>query len=499
MGCMPRAFWICAIAVLSGRALAQQAAPAAADAAAPATAPQEHKIGNALLPSDVTPEFLPSVDPRNPLGNVEVPKPKYAATTRSTSRPSAAEQAKALVPDRIAQARAEKTIRGLYREEYADTRPAAKRTLAIRLLRQAIATREDFAARWVLFREARDLAISGGYLDNALEAATQMAKHFKVEAIDMQLETFKKQTDAVNTPPGTAAVVRVAMRMCDDAMAADHFDLAARFAAAAEEISQKTKDPGYIATVRAYSQKVRQMHELAGEYAKAAETLKISPDDANANYVAGKYNCFIKSNWLIGMQQFKKGSDEELKRAAQKESANPNGASAFVEVADIWWQWGERHNELELAGARQRAAYWYTKALPQLSGLLRTIAEKRVAAQKVEPPALHPQVIRVVVRIDGKDQLQITGAEATWTHLSGTVVRNLSFAGITWDPVRDRTIENSGTSVYLTPGTDLSTAKLKQIRGRGTVTMEKLGEMLVVTIEDPETAGDVYEIEVTLD
>src|SRR5947208_2899208 len=66
------------------------------------------------------------------------------------------------VPDEPSQARAERMVREVFATDYASHAPAARVALAHRMIQQANDTADDPAARFVLLREARDLASSAG-------------------------------------------------------------------------------------------------------------------------------------------------------------------------------------------------------------------------------------------------------------------------------------------------------------------------------------------------
>ena len=90
------------------------------------------------------------------------------------------------VPDAAAQAQAEKLIRDVFKDEYARTSAADRLNLARKLLQQGIDTVDDPASRFVLFREARDLAAQAGDLETALTAVDEMARFFQVSAPEMK-------------------------------------------------------------------------------------------------------------------------------------------------------------------------------------------------------------------------------------------------------------------------------------------------------------------------
>src|SRR5438105_4959469 len=81
-----------------------------------------------------------------------------------------AQEAKMGVPSDDAQAQAEKTVRAAYKDDYGDAGAAGQQKLARKLLDRAEETREDAALRFVLFREACDLASRAGDLDTLLRS-----------------------------------------------------------------------------------------------------------------------------------------------------------------------------------------------------------------------------------------------------------------------------------------------------------------------------------------
>src|SRR6185436_5225004 len=66
------------------------------------------------------------------------------------------------VPDANKQRDAEKAIRDIYKEQYAKKAPADRVQLAKVLLDQADKSGDDPSSRWVLYREAQDLASQAG-------------------------------------------------------------------------------------------------------------------------------------------------------------------------------------------------------------------------------------------------------------------------------------------------------------------------------------------------
>jgi len=102
-------------------------------------------------------------------------------------------------PDAAAQAAAEKLIRNLFEDDFARKKPAEQLALSTKLLDQAKETKDDPAARFVLLREARDLAVQAGDVVQALRIVDVLAREFDVSApafktaVLVPLELFQRK------------------------------------------------------------------------------------------------------------------------------------------------------------------------------------------------------------------------------------------------------------------------------------------------------------------
>src|SRR5438552_2416218 len=79
------------------------------------------------------------------------------------------------VPDSETQKEKEKLIRGIFKEEFAKSTAADKLSLSKKLFQQGVETKDDPPTRFVLFREARDLAAEAGDPGLSLKAIDQLA------------------------------------------------------------------------------------------------------------------------------------------------------------------------------------------------------------------------------------------------------------------------------------------------------------------------------------
>jgi len=324
-------------------------------------------------PKEPMPE--PAKDPLpNPKKDPLVQKPPEEPKPKPEPKPP--EQKPKPVPKEAELAAADKVIKDLFKDEYARTKPADKLALAKKLLEQARETRDDPAARYVLFREAIDLATLAGDLNQAFEAAGELAMEYVVNGISVKAAAIDKA--AAGVAAGDAkALVDIILPVIDEAVAADDYEAAARIVQAAETAAKKSKNLALVAQVRSRGKDIDEAKASFEKVQAALKALQAKPDDADAGLVVGRHYCLVKGDWEKGLPFLVKGSDAPLKALAQKELARPAVAAEQLALADGWYELAAK--ESPKAQLQLRAHYWYQEALPGLSGLAKAKAEKRLA------------------------------------------------------------------------------------------------------------------------
>jgi hypothetical protein len=284
------------------------------------------------------------------------------------------------VPDDEACARALKLVKQTFAGDYAAAQTLPLRAaLAQRLLREAVETRDDKAARYVLLCEARDLAAKGADAATACRAIDLLAGQFGVGPSEMTLAALSNIARVALTPQSQEALVHCAMAAADGAVARDDYDMAARLAALAEGAAKKSQR---VVLVTDAGEKVKEIAWAAGQFKEARdaiEALATRPNDADAKSAAGRYKCLVKNDWEHGLPLLAEGSDAALKLLAERDQAAVTaGAEAQYQVGEQWWELGEKYLQRARLACRSRAAYWYKRAAPKLMGLSRSNALKRV-------------------------------------------------------------------------------------------------------------------------
>lgn len=283
------------------------------------------------------------------------------------------------VPGQEALQKAEKSIKEIFKAEYAKKKAADQIDLAKKLLAQSVETNDDLAAKFVLLREARDLASKAGDVELAIKAVDEMSRRFAVSALENKqtaLDLAEKSSVAV---PINKSVVEHALDCVDLAVSDDNYDLAEKFLKIAQSAGAKSKMTGLNNILTNRTLEVDSIRKEFDKVKLDLKTLESKPDDPDASQSVGKFLCFHKGDWSAGLPRLAKCGDAKLKALAGKDLAAPKEASERVEVGDGWWDLGESLDRTAQTELRLRAFFWYKQAIDDLKGLTKTRVEKRIA------------------------------------------------------------------------------------------------------------------------
>jgi WD40 repeat protein len=359
---------------------------------------------------------------RKPVKNIPTPPPDPPPVTVK----------KTPVPDADKQAAADKLIRDLFKKDFlAARKPADKQTLAAKLMQQAEETKDDPAARFMLLREARDLAAQAGDVAVALSAAEETIRTYEVEPVPLKLATLTAVSRGVATAPANKELVDAILLVLDDVLAADDFDTATKLLALAEPAARSAMSAALASKVQGRVKDLTELKKESEAVQAAAESLRQKPDDPLANVVTGKYLCFRKGKWDEGLPKLARG-DDAVAELARKDLAGPKEAAAQAELGDGWWGLAEAlHGGAEIV-VKGRADFWYQKALPNLTGLTQTRVEKRIKEYAAKAPGQKgPAVAGELVRFTGhKDRVTCVAITADGTR---AVSGSADGAVIMWD------------------------------------------------------------------
>lgn len=290
------------------------------------------------------------------------------------------------LPDEATQKRVERTIREIFKDEYAKKDAASRRAFVQRLLTQGKDGKDDPESRYGLLKEALEVASQSGDSAGALAAADELAAVFAVAANPFRKEALDRTKKAGVDP---AALTEGYLKVAADALRSGEIDLAADAAKEADAAAQKAKKIPLVGKARAMSKEIAEQRAEAPKLAEARTKLGTAPGDPAANGVLGRHLCFKAGDWDQGLAHLAKGPDD-LKALAAQDLAAPSAGAEQVKLGDGWWDAGEKEAAATKDACRRRAARWYQTALPGLTGLTRVRVERRLAELPAEARIVPP-------------------------------------------------------------------------------------------------------------
>lgn len=293
-----------------------------------------------------------------------------------------AQDSKIPVPDTKAQANAEKTIRDVFKEEYSAKSIDAQKKLALKLAQQGIETKDDPSFRYVLLREAAELAGRSGDLETLLRSVDEICASYQVNAPAFKESILCKMESVFTRTEDLKALIEALLKLVQEALDSDQVDVAMRSAQTSLGAARRIKDMSFVLSADAAVRSVSEYKSFSDTAKKAEEAVKNNPGDPVSNTVLGEYLCFVKGNWESGLRYLVQGSDKALKSLAEREQAHPESAQDRIAIADLWREMAEK----EKSGLRKvqlidHSRKLYESALPGASGLLRVKIEKFLDAE----------------------------------------------------------------------------------------------------------------------
>jgi hypothetical protein len=309
------------------------------------------------------------------------PAPPPDPTPKGDRKPAKAVDvtARAAVPDAAKQREVEKTVKDLFKDQYAKKAPADRKALSRMMLEQAARSQDDLAALWLLCHEAQDLATQACDVKTAVDAIDATSRVFDVDAMAMKSMAFAALGKSAKSPEECGALASAFLRLVDDLVGADLYDQADKATAAAVQHARKSNDAGLTARATVRAKEITEAKTLYQAMKSVLEALAKTPDDPAANFEMGKFLCFVKGSWDLGLRFLVKGSDAALKSLAEKELSSTVQPADRVASADGWWDLAEKEKSpLRKSQMLAHSRMLYESALPDATALVRAKIEKRM-------------------------------------------------------------------------------------------------------------------------
>ncbi len=306
------------------------------------------------------------------------PPPAAPPPIPAVPPPAPTPTAAPLPPEAARQAEIEKSVRDLFKADYAKKSPADRRALARTLLAEAARPGQDPATLWVLCREAQEAAATAGDAALAAEAVDVLGLTFAIDVVSLKMAAFATASKAAKTPEELALAAGAYVAVAETAAAADLYETADKALAAAAPLAKRGNDAALASRIAALAKEVAALKPRAEALKRAREALAKNPADAAANLELGRFLCLVKGNWEEGLVYLAKAGDAALGPPAERDRSAPSAPGEQLSLGDAWWGLSEKEKEPARSRLRERAASWYERALPGLTGVDAVRIEKRL-------------------------------------------------------------------------------------------------------------------------
>jgi WD40 domain-containing protein len=282
------------------------------------------------------------------------------------------------IPSKEAQKDAVVLILDIFSDDYkkADTNDAKAR-LAATLYQQGKDVKDDAAVRYVCWREARDLAATAGDTNLAMAVIDDMSRLYDVDPLFAKADVLGLAVAAATEKEQGLALVETIRPLLNEAVDLDHYKAAHQLGEAIVNAAKKAKSPSLVLDLQKRVEEIKGIEKSFGKMQGYLDRVQKNPNDGDANLELGKYFAFQKKRWEKAIPYFAASSDGALKALARLDMKNPVDVKDQIELADSWWDHAPKDKNAKVA-IQTRAMFWYEKALPALSGLNRTKAQKRI-------------------------------------------------------------------------------------------------------------------------
>ncbi len=283
-----------------------------------------------------------------------------------------------LIPSDVQRAKALKSIREIYAKDYESKAPADLARAGRKFLREAANTKDDLAARYCLLSDSSDFAVAARDCDLISEAVEEMAKVFVLDALGVKLNKLKaasKFEPGVKDLEKAIELSNAFHKLIDASVEVARYELAERAAEETKRQAQASGSQSLLGKAQSKLEEVKAISTEAKNAKKAEQTLETNSEDGRANFVLGRFLCLARGDWEKGIARLVKGSDPDFKKAAEAEAKFPK---EYEKNGDDWAKCADKRKEFLGSRIKERAIWWYAKALPDASGIVLARIDKKI-------------------------------------------------------------------------------------------------------------------------
>jgi hypothetical protein len=250
-------------------------------------------------------------------------------------------------------------------------------------------TKDDPTTRYVLATQSLEIAVKLCDVKLAHDMVSGLSSFYDVDTWELKARTLAELAATAKTPEARQRIATAAFDQAGEALVEERYEAAVQLSSSAADLAATLRDPAFREKAFQAHLRARRMQQEAAEVQAAQERLALR-DDAAAHLLIGRFFCMERDDWDSGLPHLVRGSDADLSVLARRELAGAVQPADQVALADAWWDLADRRRDSTDAplvkGIRNRAVYWYRRAMPQLNGFAQAKAQKRIAEATAVSP-----------------------------------------------------------------------------------------------------------------
>jgi hypothetical protein len=321
----------------------------------------------------------PTPAPQSSTRPTPVPAPQPSPATNATPAPvPAAGRALLSVPSAGDQAKSRKLFKEAFADDLKDASPAARKSLAVKLVGEADKVNDNPCDRFVLLVGACNAAVESSDLHLAMDAAKSISATYQVDAMRLVADILLRTPMRATSHAQAADAVDAGLEIDQALEQEDDYATASQVLAALQPLVSKSQSAELRARTQVRSREVAEGRAAYEQFEAAKQKLVASPADPEANLVAGKFLWLRSDDVTAALHYLAKGADADLKTLAAGDIAATPGTDD-VARADAWWAYYPKAAGPMKIAAERRAQQFYQSGLASATGILKIKVEKRIA------------------------------------------------------------------------------------------------------------------------
>lgn len=196
--------------------------------------------------------------------------------------------------------------------------------------------------------------------------------------LDQQAKDLISASKRITNAYDQAHFTRSCLKFIDEAIAAENYSAANKVAIVAAEGVAKSGDEQLMVmslTRKADLMLIVRESRLLGP---ASKRLKSSPDDPDANFTVGRFECLLKNNWDVGTKHLAKGDNAAWMEAAELDQKGATDNDSRLKAADAWARIAKTERPPFDSRIGLRAQHWYRPVMQQSQGAQRIQIQQKM-------------------------------------------------------------------------------------------------------------------------